>query len=92
MPVLAGLLSLDAGAPEWICLTLLTVLDAIAVWLLALRATADAVPRAVAMLIAAICIVDALAVATHGGGVLLTAICAAGYVLTRLSQSVIPGT
>jgi len=50
------------------------------------------VPRAVSMLIAAICLVDALAVALYGGGILLASICASGYSLTRLFQTVIPGT
>jgi 4-hydroxybenzoate polyprenyltransferase len=44
------------------------------------------------MLIAAICLVDALAVALHGGGILLACICASGYLLTRLFQTIIPGT
>ena len=44
------------------------------------------------MLIAAICLVDALAVALYGGGILLACICASGYPLTRLFQTVIPGT
>jgi 4-hydroxybenzoate polyprenyltransferase len=44
------------------------------------------------MLIAAICLVDALAVALYGGGILLASICASGYSLTRLFQTVIPGT
>jgi 4-hydroxybenzoate polyprenyltransferase len=44
------------------------------------------------MLIAAICLVDALAVALYGGGLLLAGLCASGYVLTRLFQAVIPGT
>jgi 4-hydroxybenzoate polyprenyltransferase len=60
--------------------------------LLAKRATADAVPRAVSMLIAAICLVDALAVALSGGGVWLACLCASGYLLTRLFQTMIPGT
>jgi 4-hydroxybenzoate polyprenyltransferase len=44
------------------------------------------------MLIAAICLVDALAVALYGGGIVLACLCASGYVLTRLFQAVIPGT
>ncbi len=56
------------------------------------RAAPDAVPRAVSMLIAAICLVDALAVVLYGGGILLACICASGYLLTRLFQTVIPGT
>jgi 4-hydroxybenzoate polyprenyltransferase len=60
--------------------------------LLAKRAARDAVPRAVSMLIAAICLVDTLTVALYGGGILLACICASGYPLTRLFQRVIPGT
>jgi len=44
------------------------------------------------MLIAAICLVDALAVALHGGGIGLTCVCASGYLLTRLFQAAVPGT
>jgi hypothetical protein len=50
------------------------------------------VPRAVSGLIAAICLVDALAVALAGGSVLLIVACALGYPLTRLFQKSIPGT
>ncbi|TMK49102.1 MAG: prenyltransferase [Alphaproteobacteria bacterium] len=71
---------------------LLCLADIAAVRLLARRATADAVPRAVSILIAAICLVDALAVALHGGGIVLTCACASGYLLTRLFQAAIPGT
>jgi len=66
--------------------------DIAAVRLLAKQAQRDAVPRAVSMLIAAICLVDALAVALYGGGILLVCICASGYLLTRLFQMSIPGT
>jgi 4-hydroxybenzoate polyprenyltransferase len=44
------------------------------------------------MLIAAICLVDALAVALYGGSVLLACLCASGYLLTRFFQAIIPGT
>jgi 4-hydroxybenzoate polyprenyltransferase len=71
---------------------LLCAADIAAVRLLARRATADAVPRAVSMLIAAICLVDALAVALHGGGIVLTCVCASGYLMTRLFQAAVPGT
>lgn len=71
---------------------LLGAVDGFAVRVLAQRATPGAVPRAVSMLIAAICLVDALAVAIGGGGLLLAGLCAAGYVLTRLFQAFIPGT
>ena len=71
---------------------LLGAADIAAVRLLAQRAAPDAVPRAVSMLIAAICLVDALAVVLYGGGILLACICASGYLLTRLFQTLIPGT
>jgi len=53
---------------------------------------AGSVPRAASELIAAICLVDALAVALAGGDPLLVIACAAGYSLTRLLQMSIPGT
>jgi hypothetical protein len=91
-PLLLGLPALSGGWLVAICLGLLGGIDVIAVRVLALRATPDAVPRAVSMLIAAICLVDALAIALHGGSIALTLGCAAGYLMTRLFQMVIPGT
>src|SRR5437762_7756521 len=97
LAVLAGplLLALSGVSTGWLVVVaslLLCAADIAAVRLLAQRATADAVPRAVSMLIAAICLVDALAVALHGGGIVLTCACASGYLLTRLFQAAIPGT
>jgi len=89
------LLALPGTSTDWLVIVaalLLCAVDIVAVRLLAKRATGDAVPRAVSMLIAAICLVDALAVALHGGGVVLTCVCASGFVLTRLFQAAIPGT
>jgi 4-hydroxybenzoate polyprenyltransferase len=43
-------------------------------------------------LIAAICLVDAVAVAAAGGSIAIVAFCVLGYPLTRLFQKVIPGT
>jgi len=97
LAVLAGPLLLAAPgiSSGWLvvvgCL-LLGAADIAAVRLLAKRAAPDAVPRAVSMLIAAICLVDALAVVLYGGGIGLACICASGYLLTRLFQTVIPGT
>jgi hypothetical protein len=97
LAVLAGplLLAVPGILSGWLvvvgCL-LLAAADIAAVRLLAQRAAPDAVPRAVSMLIAAICLVDALAVVLYGGGILLACICASGYLLTRLFQTVIPGT
>jgi 4-hydroxybenzoate polyprenyltransferase len=89
------LLALPAVWKGWLVIVatlLLCVADIAAVRLLARRGTGDAVPRAVSTLIAAICLVDALAVALHGGGIVLTFVCASGYLLTRLFQAAIPGT
>jgi 4-hydroxybenzoate polyprenyltransferase len=97
LAILAGplLLAVPGISSGWLvvvgCL-LLGAADIAAVRLLGRRAAPDAVPRAVSMLIAAICLVDALAVAQSGGGILLACICASGYLLTRLFQKVIPGT
>jgi hypothetical protein len=97
LAILAGplLLAVPGISSGWLvvvgCL-LLGAADIAAVRLLGRRAAPDAVPRAVSMLIAAICLVDALAVAQPGGGILLACICASGYPLTRLFQKVIPGT
>jgi 4-hydroxybenzoate polyprenyltransferase len=92
MPLLLGISALSHGWLVVVCIGLLCAVDVIAVRMLALRATPDAVPHAVSMLIAAICLVDALAIAVYGGSVALALWCAAGYVLTRLFQKVIPGT
>jgi 4-hydroxybenzoate polyprenyltransferase len=92
VPLLAALPAIAGG---WIVITaflLLLAADAVAVRLLATRPVPGAVPLAVSGLIAAICLVDALAIALAGGGVLLVAICALGYPLTRLFQKSIPGT
>jgi 4-hydroxybenzoate polyprenyltransferase len=91
-PLLFALPGLSTGWLVAIGCVLLCAADIAAVRLLAQRAAPDAVPRAVSMLIAAICLVDALAVALFGGGILLACICASGYPLTRLFQTVIPGT
>jgi 4-hydroxybenzoate polyprenyltransferase len=97
LAVLAGPLvfALPGISSGWVVVAgalLLCAADIAAVRLLAKRATRDAVPRAVSMLIAAICLVDALAVALHGGGILLVGLCASGYLMTRIFQTIIPGT
>jgi hypothetical protein len=92
VPLLAAL---PAIADGWIVITaflLLLAADAVAVRLLATRPVPGAVPLAVSGLIAAICLVDALAIALSGGGVALAVACAVGYPLTRLFQKSIPGT
>jgi 4-hydroxybenzoate polyprenyltransferase len=92
VPLLLALPGISTGWIVIVVALLLCTVDIVAVRLLAKRATGDAVPRAVSMLIAAICLVDALAVALHGGGVVLTCVCASGFVLTQLFQAAIPGT
>jgi UbiA prenyltransferase family len=92
VPLLAVL---PAIAGDWILVVaflLLLAADAVATRLLATRPVPGAVPLAVSGLIAAICLVDALAIALAGGGILLVAICTLGYPLTRLFQKSIPGT
>ncbi|HEY1543949.1 MAG TPA: UbiA family prenyltransferase [Xanthobacteraceae bacterium] len=95
-PVIAALPSLASGWIVPVAIVLLLAADAAAVWLLARRAVPGAVPRAVSGLIAAISLVDAVAVACcgalAGGDPRLVLACAAGYPLTRLFQASIPGT
>jgi hypothetical protein len=91
-PLLLALPGISSGWLVVIGCLLLYAADIAAVRLLAQRAALGAVPRAVSMLIAAICLVDALAVALYGGGALLVCLCASGYLLTRLFQTAIPGT
>jgi heme O synthase-like polyprenyltransferase len=91
-PVVLGLSGIAGGWIVVVAILLLCAADIAAVRLLAKRATPDAVPRAVSMLIAAICLVDALAVALYGGSGWLACLCASGYLLTRLFQAMIPGT
>ena len=92
VPLLAALPSIADGWIVIMAFLLLLAADAVAIRLLATRPVPGAVPLAVSGLIAAICLVDALGIALNGGDVLLIAICAAGYPLTRLFQKSIPGT
>jgi UbiA prenyltransferase family protein len=71
---------------------LLVAADAFAIRLLVSKSVAGAVPLAVSGLIAAICLVDALAIAWAGGGIVTVTLCALGYPLTRLLQKIVPGT
>jgi UbiA prenyltransferase family len=92
VPLLVALPALFSG---WIVIAaflLLLVADALAIRPLSKRPVPGSVPLAVSGLIAAICLVDALAIALNGGGILLVAICTLGYPLTRLFQKSIPGT
>ena len=92
VPLLVAMSSLFSGGTVIVALLLLLVADALAVRLLSTRPVPGAVPLAVSGLIAAICLVDTLAIALSGGGALLVATCAFGYPLTRLFQKSIPGT
>lgn len=78
--------------PVLVALALLFAADTRAIQLLASKPVSGAVPLAVSGLIAAICLVDAVAIASAGGNIAIVAICALGYPLTRLFQKIIPGT
>jgi 4-hydroxybenzoate polyprenyltransferase len=68
----------------------LAAADWLAIEKLRRRATPDAVPSAVAALIAAISLVDALLAAPVS--LAAAAACVCGYAATRLAQRVVPGT
>jgi hypothetical protein len=92
VPLFVALPVLVNGWMIFSAFILLLAVDAFAVWLLMKPSRRGAVPFAVSGLIAAICVVDALAIATAGGGILVVAICALGYPLTRLFQKWVPAT
>jgi UbiA prenyltransferase family len=92
VPLLVALPALFNGWITVVAFILLLAADAVAIRLLVKRPSRGAVPLAVSGLIAAICLVDALAIGLAGGGILIVAICALGYPLTRLFQRAIPGT
>jgi hypothetical protein len=92
VPLIAALPVLFDGWTTVAAFVLLLAADAAAIRLLVKRPSPGAVPLAVSGLIAAICLVDALAIAAAGGGILIVAISALGYPLTRLFQKSIPGT
>jgi 4-hydroxybenzoate polyprenyltransferase len=92
VPLIAALPVLFDGWTTIAAFALLLAADATAIRLLVKRPSPGAVPLAVSGLIAAICLVDALAIAAAGGGIVIVAICALGYPLTRLFQKSIPGT
>jgi hypothetical protein len=92
VPLIAALPVLFEGWTTVAAFVLLLAADATAIRLLVKRPSPGAVPLAVSGLIAAICLVDALAIAAAGGGMVIVAICALGYPLTRLFQKSIPGT
>jgi 4-hydroxybenzoate polyprenyltransferase len=92
VPLLVALPVLFDGWTTIAAFVLLLAADATAIRLLAKRPTPGAVPLAVSGLIAAICLVDALAIAAAGGSIMMVTICVLGYPLTRLFQKSIPGT
>ena len=91
MPLLAALPFVTAW-PVPVALALLMAADARAIYLLVVKPVPQAVPLAVSELIAAICLVDAVATAWAGGNIAIVALCALGYPLTRFFQRIIPGT
>ncbi len=92
VPLFVALPAVFNGWVVIVAFLLLLAADAFAIQLLVRRPAPGAVPLAVSGLIAAICLVDALAIALAGGGVLLVAFCMLGYPLTQLFQKSIPGT
>jgi UbiA prenyltransferase family len=92
VPLIAALPVLFDGWTTVAAFVLLLAADATAIRLLVKRPSPGAVPLAVSGLIAAICLVDALAIAAAGGGMVIVALGALGYPLTRLFQKSIPGT
>jgi len=80
------------GGLALLMLLALIVADIIAVRLLITRHIAGAVPKAVAQLIAATSLLDALVIAIAGGGIGAVAFCLCAFVMTRVLQRVIPGT
>jgi hypothetical protein len=92
LPLLLALPHLARGGLVALTFVALLLANAVAVRLLATRRIPGAVPKAVAGLIAGVCLVDALAVAIAGGGGALVGLCLAGFVLTRIFQKAVPGT
>jgi hypothetical protein len=92
VPLLVAMPVLFDGWMTVAAFVLLLAADATAIRLLAKRPSPGAVPLAVSELIAAICLVDALAIAAAGGSIMIVTICVLGYPLTRFFQKSIPGT
>ena len=80
------------GVLPLLMLVALTAADIIAVRLLITRHIAAAVPRAVAQLIAATALLDALIIAVAGGAPVAVMFCVCAFATTRVLQRVIPGT
>jgi 4-hydroxybenzoate polyprenyltransferase len=92
VPLIVALPVLFDGWTTIAAFVLLLAADAAAIRLLVKRPSPGAVPLAVSGLIGAICLVDALAIAAAGGSIMIVAVSAVGYPLTRLFQKSIPGT
>lgn len=90
LPLLVTLPALGSGWTAAVAWAGLAAADVLAVRALRRRSEPGAVPRAVAALIAAISLLDALLVASVSP--VVAALCWAGYALTRALQRVIPGT
>jgi hypothetical protein len=91
VPLLVALPAATAW-PVLVALILLLAADTSAIRLLTNWPVPGAVPLAVSGLIAAVCLVDVVAIAWSGGSIAIGAFCALGYPLTRLFQKIIPGT
>jgi UbiA prenyltransferase family len=91
VPLLVALPALT-GWLVAVCLVLLLAADTFATRLLVRKPVPGAAPLAVSGLIAAICLVDAIAIASAGGGMVVVIVCTLGYPLTRLLQKIVPGT
>ncbi len=90
IPLVVGVPILSQHWPTALFWLALAATDWLAIGTLRRRARPDAVPSAVAALIAGICLVDALMVAPVS--VTVAAACVGGYVATRLAQRIVPGT
>lgn len=89
-PLACGLFWLGEGFAVWLSLAILTVVIGLAVYGSNRNRPGD-LPRAVAMLIAGICLLDGLLIAAHGhAGWSLIACC--GFVATLTLHGAIKGT
>lgn len=91
VPLIAASGALAAGLLAVAAWFALATADALAIAALKQRARSGAVPNAVAALIAAISLVDAVLASTVAAWPVVIA-CWAGYALTRLAHKAIPGT
>ncbi len=89
-PVIYGLVHLGGGVTAAVALVLLLVVIGLAVWMLRRRLPGD-IGVAVSVLIAGICILDAIFLAS-AGEVVLAWWAIAGFILTLILQRFVPGT